>query len=89
MANIKSAQKKNRRDQKKRLVNLERRSALKTAVKQLLTAIDKKESKEKLDGLFVGVQAQLARAKNKRIIHANTASRKVSRLAQRVEKAKK
>ena len=87
MANTSSAKKASRQNEKRRIKNLSRKSAIKTAVKKVLSAVDaptfnEKEARE----LLSAVAAQLARAKGKKVIHANTASRKLSRLAKRVEK---
>ena len=84
MANIKSAKKRAKQSEKRRVMNLSRRSSIKTSVKKLLGAIEASEPAEKIQTLFNDVQAKLARAKSKRLIHANTASRKISRLAKRV-----
>jgi small subunit ribosomal protein S20 len=83
MANIKSAKKAAVQSEKRRVINLARRSSVKTAVKSLLNAIDAKADVAMVQNLFREAEAKIARSKNK-IMHANTASRKVSRLAQRV-----
>lgn len=86
MANIKSAQKADRQGQKRKVVNLARRSALKTTIKNLRNALDNpaKSGQASLDVLLKSVAAQLARAKSKKVIKKNTASRTLSRLACRV-----
>jgi small subunit ribosomal protein S20 len=84
MANIKSAQKRARQSVKKRQRNLARKSAIKTAMKKVFAAIENKSDAVALQNLFNEAQAQLARAKNKGLIHRNNASRKISRLAKRV-----
>lgn len=86
MANIKSAKKRAKQSEKNRVINLARKSDIKTAIKKLLTAIDKKETVESTQNLLSEVSAKLARAKGKGLIHKNTASRKLSRLAKRVNK---
>ncbi len=83
MANIKSAKKSAIQSEKRRVINLARRSSIKTAVKSLLNAIDAKAEVAVVQNLFREAEAKIARSKSK-IMHANTASRKVSRLAQRV-----
>lgn len=83
MANIKSAKKQARRSEKCRVFNLARKSSIKTAIKKLFTAIDAKEGVDTVKGLFRDAEAQLSRAKRK-VLHPNTAARKVSRLAKRV-----
>lgn len=89
MANIKSAIKRVRQTEKKTKVNLARRTAIKTAIKKVHTALQANADSQQVDALLRDVQIKLARAKGKGVVHANTASRKLSRLAQKVEKASK
>lgn len=84
MANTKSAQKALRSSEKKRVVNAHRRSALKTSVKKMIIALDQEHSADRLETLLRTVSAQLARAKSKKLIHRNTASRTLGRLARKV-----
>jgi small subunit ribosomal protein S20 len=88
MANTKSAKKQAIQNEKRRKVNLSRKSSVKTAVKKLLTEIANNDVTKAQDTLK-DVEAKLARAKGKNVIHKNTAARKVSRLAKRVSAAKK
>ncbi len=86
MANTSSAKKAARQNIKRRVKNLSRKTAIKTAVKKVLTALEAKNfNAEQADLLLRDVAAKLARAKSKHVIHANTASRKLSRLAKKVE----
>lgn len=87
MANIKSAQKKARKDIKRRAVNLSRKTALKTAVKKVIISLEQGNI-EATEATFKAAAAQLARAKNKGLLHANTAARKISRLAKKVAQAR-
>ena len=89
MANIKSAQKQARQNIIKRQRNLARRTAIKTALKKVLHALDNKVSGDQAKDLLREAEAKLARAKNKGVVHARTASRKISRLAQRLAKTAK
>ncbi|MFC1842348.1 30S ribosomal protein S20 [Candidatus Dependentiae bacterium] len=89
MANIKSAKKRAKQTEKKRIKNSNRRTAVKTAVKKVLEAIEKKESKEVTLELLKVAESQMARAKCKRVMHQNTASRKIGRLAKKVAEAYK
>jgi len=89
MANIKSAKKRAKQSEKKRIKNLNRKSAIKTAVKKLLLAIEQGEDKEKTITLLKDVESQLARAKCKKVIKKKAASRKISRLAKKVAAAQK
>jgi len=87
MANIKSAKKRIKQSEKRRLINLRRGTALKTSIRKLLKAIEANEISDKVKALFNDAQAQLSRAKGKGLIHRNTAARKTSRLAKRVVQA--
>jgi small subunit ribosomal protein S20 len=87
MANIKSAKKRAKQSEKRRMINLARRSSIKTAVKKVLTALEKGDSKEKTEAFLRSAESQLARAKGKGVIHYNTARRKISRLAKKVSAA--
>lgn len=88
MANTKSAQKAARQNEKARVRNLARKTAIKTSVKKVLTAIDQGSSEQAAE-MLRDVAAQLGRARGKNLIHANTASRKLSRLAKKVAQAQK
>jgi small subunit ribosomal protein S20 len=83
MANLKSSKKQARQNVKNRNINLARKTAIKTALKKVadaLSADDVAKAKE----LLRDAEAQLARAKGKKLIHKNNASRKISRLAKKV-----
>jgi small subunit ribosomal protein S20 len=88
MANTKSAKKEVRKNEKRRFKNLARRTSIKTAAKKIIIALDKDASSKEVDTLLSDVAAQLARAKGKGVIHRNAASRKLSRLAKKVKKAR-
>ena len=83
MANIKSAKKRACRAEKRRLINLSRKSSIKTVVKKLLSAIKENEAVDIVQGKFRDAESKIARAKRK-IMHPNTAARKVSSLAKKV-----
>jgi small subunit ribosomal protein S20 len=83
MANIKSAKKAARKSEKRRVINLARKTSIKTAVKKLLASIEGGDATQ-TQSLLRDVTAKLARAQSKGVIHSKTASRKISRLAQRV-----
>ncbi len=88
MANSKSAKKCVLQNEKRRIKNCARRSSIKTAVKKVLTAIEATDFNN-IENLFNDAQAKLARAKGKRLMHPNTVARKVSRLAKKMNAAKK
>ena len=87
MANTSSAKKAAKQNEKRRKVNLARRTAIKTSVKKCLVSLqEEKFDKDTAHQLLQEVATKLARAKSKGVIHANTASRKLSRLAKRLHK---
>jgi small subunit ribosomal protein S20 len=86
MANTSAARKSVRNNEKRRIKNAHRRSAVKTAIKKVMTALEL-ESVEQAQMLVADVAAQLARAKSKGVIHPNAAARRLSRLSKRVAKA--
>lgn len=83
MANIKSAKKQAKRSEYRRKRNLARKTSIKTTVKKLLAAITTNADVEQTRQLLKEAEAKLARAKSKRVIHANAASRKISRLTKK------
>lgn len=88
MANILSAKKRARQEVVRRQRNLARKTALKTAVKKVLVAVAAQDYEASME-LLRDAEAQLKRAKSKGVIHANTADRKVSRIARRVAALKR
>ena len=84
MANTASAKKATRKIARRTDVNKARRSRVRTFVRQVEEALasgDASKAKE----AFLAAQPELARAASKGVLHANTASRKISRLAARVK----
>lgn len=81
MANIKSAQKQNRKMIKNRARNRAAMSALRTAVKKARAAVDGKT--ENVAALLKNAISIVDKAVTKGIVKRNTASRYVSRLATR------
>jgi len=88
MPNIKSAKKRVAQTAKRRLNNLARRTAIKTAAKKVLLALENNQLAQAKE-LLKDVNAKLARAKGKRLMHANAAARKMSRLAKKVAQAER
>lgn len=89
MANIKSAQKQARQNKVKRARNLARRTSVKSAVKKVLTSIEKSDSFEMIQKLLQEAESKVARATGKGVIKKNTARRKIGRLAKKVAALKK
>ena len=84
MANTTSAKKATRKIERRTAVNRSRRSRMRTYVKKVEEAIragDKAAATE----AFKAAEPVLVRAAQKGIVHANTASRKVSRLAHAIK----
>jgi small subunit ribosomal protein S20 len=80
LANHKSALKRHRQSEKKRIRNTAVKSALKTSIKGVRSAIDKGDAKDAVVKLkTTGIQ--LDKAVTKGVLHKNNASRKISRLA--------
>lgn len=79
MANIKSAEKRNRQSQKHAAANRVYRSAARTAVKKARVAMASGDPNAA--ELVQKAEVALAKAANKGVIHANNAARRTSRLA--------
>ncbi len=60
--------------------NMKVREDLKTLMKKVRQAIDKKEAKDKIDPMIKQAQKGLDKAAQKNIMKKNTAARKLSRL---------
>ena len=83
MANSPSAKKRARQIDRRTLVNKARRSRVRTFIRKVEEAIVSGDQGAALEALRVA-QPEIIRGANKGILHANTASRKVSRLHHRV-----
>ncbi|MET0170354.1 MAG: 30S ribosomal protein S20 [Aliihoeflea sp.] len=84
MANTSSAKKATRKIAARTAVNKNRRSRVRTFLRKVEEALlsgDKSAAQE----AFKAAQPELMRAASKGVFHKNTASRKVSRLANRVK----
>ncbi len=84
MANTSSAKKRVRRDERRTEVNRARRSRIRTFVKRVETAIESSD-KEAAQAAFVAAEPEIMRGVTRGVLHRNTASRKVSRLAARIK----
>ena len=87
MPNIKSAKKRVLQTTKRQLRNQARKSAIKTAVKKVVLAIENNNNSAVIKELFIAAEQKLAHAKTKGVMHRNTAARKISRLAKKVASA--
>lgn len=84
MPNIKSAKKRAKQSEVHRARNVARTSALKTAVKKVLNALETNNDVTVAQDLLRDAQAKFSRAKSKGVVHRNTAARKIGRLAKKV-----
>lgn len=88
MANVQSAEKRNRQRIKRRARNLQHLVPMRTRVKRARTTLASgKASTEELQETVLAALRQLARAAAKGVIHKRTASRKISRLTLALNKA--
>jgi small subunit ribosomal protein S20 len=83
MANTHSAKKATRKIVRRTEVNKARRSRMRSFVRKVEEAIASGD-KTAAEAALKAAQPELQRAATKGVMHRNTASRKVSRLAQRV-----
>ncbi|PZO77227.1 MAG: 30S ribosomal protein S20 [Mesorhizobium amorphae] len=84
MANTSSAKKATRKIERRTEVNKARRSRVRTFVRKVEEAIASGDQAAAAQALQAA-QPELMRAATKGVVHRNTASRKVSRLAKRVK----
>jgi small subunit ribosomal protein S20 len=84
MANTASAKKATRKIERRTEVNKARRSRVRTFLRKVEEAIASGD-KAAAQAALQAAQPELMRAAGKGVVHANTASRKVSRLAHRVK----
>ena len=83
MANHKSAEKRNRQSQVRRIRNRSNRTKMKTAIKSVYSAIEGNSVEKAQEALKVAIPI-IDRTAVKGSMHKKTASRKVSRLTKRV-----
>ncbi len=86
MPNIKSAKKRAKQALVRHDRNKARKSALRTEIKKFHTALEG-NNVEGAKILLSSITAMAARAKNKHVMHRNTVSRTVSRLAKKLNKS--
>ena len=85
MANHKSALKRAKQNETRRLRNKMTKSVMKNAVKNAVTANETGD--ENVEKLLREAQSTIARAAKKGVLHKNTAARKISRLTKAVNSA--
>lgn len=85
MANTPSAKKAVRKISRRTAVNKIRRTRMRGFIRKVEEAVAAGD-KAKADEALKSAQPEIMRAAGKGILHKNTASRKISRLAQRISK---
>ncbi len=85
MANIKSQEKRNRTNERRRLRNKSVKSSLHTAVRGLRQAVESGD-KDKASELLVATSRKLDKAASKGVIHKNQAANRKSALARAFNK---
>ncbi len=86
MPNIKSAKKRMRQAEKRRIRNKSIRSYVKTMTKKVLLAIEEKAPKEEVMQRLVIAQKAIDKAVSKGVFHRNEGARRKSRLMSKVNK---
>jgi len=84
MANTKSAKKAIRKIARKTAVNKNRRTRMRTFIRQVEEAIAAGDQSQ-AQAALVAAQPEIMRSAQKGILHKNSASRKISRLSARVK----
>jgi small subunit ribosomal protein S20 len=84
LANHVSAAKRARRSEKRRLINRNRKGAMRTAIKGVLAAVQSGDAKAAAEALSIA-SSLIDSAGRRGIIHRNQASRRVSRLSAKVK----
>lgn len=85
MANTRSAEKRNRQTQKRRARNQGVRTRVKSAVKAVRETLERGELAAAQEAFKMAARV-IDKASSKGVVHRNTASRKISRLAKAVAK---
>ena len=84
MANTTSAKKRVRGDGRKSVTNASRRNRVRTFLKKVETAIEDGD-KDTANSAFRAAQPELMRSVSRGVFKKNTATRKLSRLSQRIK----
>ena len=82
MANHKSAEKRNRQSEKRRMLNRQHARRLRTEMKKIALAVESKDA-EQVKSLLSPTLSLIDKSVQKGVLHKNAASRHKSRLAQK------
>ncbi len=83
MANTLQSKKRIRRNEKRTVINTNRRSRIRTFIKKVENALESGDKAAATEA-FKAAEPEIKRGVSKGVLHKNTASRKISRLAKRV-----
>ncbi len=83
MANTLQSKKRVRRNERRRLINRARKSRIRTFIKKVEAAIAEGD-RQAAEAAFAQAEPEIRRGVAKGVLHRNTASRKISRLARRL-----
>ncbi len=83
MATHSSAVKRTRQNEKRRLRNLQIRSTVKSSVKKVRLAVEKKDAEGAKKALLTAIPL-IQKARSKNVLHKNASARKISRLTREV-----
>ena len=86
MPNHKSAEKRMRQSERRRVINRSSRAKLRTSIKNLRSALDGGDTKES-SSLLAGTVSEIDKAVRKGVLHRNAAARHKSRLTTHVNQA--
>jgi len=86
MPNHKSAEKRVRQNERRRLINRSNRTKLRTSIKKLRGALEGEDAKGS-SALLPQTVSEIDKAVQKGVLHRNAASRQKSRLTVRVNRA--
>ena len=89
MPNHKSAEKRVRQTERRRVVNRSNRGRLRSSIKELRSALGKGSSKAAAADLLPKTISEIDKAVQKGVLHRNAAARHKSRLTARVNQAGK
>ena len=84
MAQHHSAVVRTRRNERRRVINKNRTSRIRTFLRKVEEAIESGDQKKAQDALKMA-QPEIQRGVSKGVLHKNTASRKISRLSKRIK----
>lgn len=87
MANIKSAKTRIRRNERRAVINNDRRTRIRTFIKRVIKAVEMGDV-QAADSALLAAQPEIARGVSKGVLKKETASRKMSRLSARVKALK-